>query len=102
MSSRDQNSFRLVLRISVANRLRSGGERSKTAGRTIAIFNSTKESKRFVERSKDVSPVRQTDSYRPPWIARSFVPKRMRLPEPSKVLHRRHSMTPLAPQCQFR
>jgi V8-like Glu-specific endopeptidase len=60
-----------------------------------------KRSTRFIERSKDASPVRQTDSYRPAWIAKSFVPKRMRLPEPPRVLHRGHHMTPLAPDCHF-
>jgi V8-like Glu-specific endopeptidase len=59
---------------------------------------------RFIERSNEASPLRQTDSYRAPWTAKSFVPKRMRLPEPPKVLHRGHRMTPLAEaalQCHF-
>ncbi len=61
---------------------------------------------RRIERSKDASPVRETDGHRPPWIAKSFVPERMRLQEPPTVLHRGHRMTPLAEgeraiQCHF-
>jgi hypothetical protein len=85
MSSRDQNFFPIG---SEDIRRQPGEEAMEGVPKQLEHLSQStppKKSTRFIERSKDASPVRQTDGYRPPWIAKSFVPKRMRLPESAKL-----------------
>jgi V8-like Glu-specific endopeptidase len=60
----------------------------------------TQRSVKRVERPRAASVVPRTDSYRPAWAEASFVPERVRLPQPPTVLHRGERLTPLI-DCHF-